>query len=179
MSEFEDLADISSDEEVPQGSDMLSSLMGGLMKSKSPMTSSIPLTRGTVGSAAYDFKSTISCVVTPHTTVAVDTGVCLDLAPGYYMQLLTRSSSALRNKTTSASGLLSTKDSIIILAGVIDEDYKAPIKVLIHNLGITDYRIEVGDKIAQGVIFEVGRLDNEIIEKPVDFVHEGFGSTGR
>lgn len=166
--------ELSSEEEVPQ-SNILSSLLDGFTSPS--MSSNIQLERGTKYSAGYDLRSTISLRVTPHTTVAIDTGVKLTIPQGYYMQLCTRSSIALRDKRISSSGITTTISSVIVLAGIIDSDYTGEIKVIVHNLGNTDYIVNVGDKIAQGIIHKFHTLDNEIIVKDDSFTHEGFGST--
>ena len=53
-------------------------------------------------------------------------------------------------------------------AGVIDEDYRRELGVVIFNFGDTDFQINIGDKIAQlmferiktPVALEVDTLDN-------------------
>ena len=65
-------------------------------------------------------------------------------------------------------------------AGVIDADYRGEVKVLLFNLGQTDFKIEEGDRIAQLIIEkctstelkEMGDLDD------TNRGDQGFGSTG-
>ena len=51
---------------------------------------------------------------------------------------------------------LAAKHSIDVGAGVIDADYRGPLKVLLFNLGETDFAINQGDRIAQLIIERVG-----------------------
>ena len=51
---------------------------------------------------------------------------------------------------------LAAKHSIDVGAGVIDADYRGPLKVLLFNLGETDFAINEGDRIAQLIIERVG-----------------------
>jgi dUTP pyrophosphatase len=48
---------------------------------------------------------------------------------------------------------LAYKKGIDVMAGVIDEDYRGEIGVILINLGQEDYNVIIGDKIAQ-IIFE-------------------------
>jgi deoxyuridine 5'-triphosphate nucleotidohydrolase len=50
---------------------------------------------------------------------------------------------------------LASKHSIDVGAGVIDADYRGPVKVLLFNLGETDFAINEGDRIAQLIIERV------------------------
>jgi dUTP pyrophosphatase len=175
ISKMSEEFELSSDEEVPQGSGLLAGLMGGFMEPK--MSSSTPLERGTRGSAGYDFKSIVSIIVPPKVAVTIETGISLALTPGYYMQLYTRSSIALRGKIVSSSGVTCTTESVIVLAGVIDSDYTGTVKVILYNLGNTNYVVKVGDKIAQGIIHKYHTFENEVIIKDETFEHTGFGST--
>eukprot|EP00470_Lotharella_oceanica_P015715 CAMPEP_0170198924 /NCGR_PEP_ID=MMETSP0040_2-20121228/69056_1 /TAXON_ID=641309 /ORGANISM="Lotharella oceanica, Strain CCMP622" /LENGTH=77 /DNA_ID=CAMNT_0010448993 /DNA_START=500 /DNA_END=733 /DNA_ORIENTATION=+ len=72
------------------------------------------------------------------------------------------------------------KNFIDIGAGVIDSDYRGPLKVLLFNFGNEDYQVSEGDKIAQlilekiciAAVTEVKELDST--KRGVG----GFGSTG-
>ncbi|MFH1412667.1 MAG: dUTP diphosphatase [bacterium] len=75
---------------------------------------------------------------------------------------------------------LSKKHGIHTLAGVIDSGYRGEIIITLANLGLVDYKIEKGQKIAQLLIQPIAIL--KIIEKKIDEQTErgssGFGSTG-
>lgn len=65
-------------------------------------------------------------------------------------------------------------------AGVIDADYRGQVKVLLFNLGDTDFAVSEGDRIAQLVleriytpeVLEVAELEESVRGAG------GFGSTG-
>ena len=44
---------------------------------------------------------------------------------------------------------LASKHSIDVGAGVIDADYRGPVKVLLFNLSNADFEVEPGDRVAQ------------------------------
>lgn len=91
---------------------------------------------------------------------------------------------------------LAAKHSIDVGAGVIDADYRGPVKVLLFNLGETDFAINEGDRIAQLIIERVSDstsclmcITNDgqiytpevlVVEQLPDSVRGagGFGSTG-
>ena len=66
-----------------------------------------------------------------------------------------------------------------MLAGVIDEDYRGEIGVILINHGWTDWTVYVGDKIAQ-IIFE--RYERVVFQEMDELSQTvrgegGFGST--
>ena len=75
---------------------------------------------------------------------------------------------------------LASKHSIATGAGVIDADYRGPVKVLLFNHGEADFEVKEGDRIAQLVleriftpdVVEVAELDATVRGAG------GFGSTG-
>lgn len=85
------------------------------------------------------------------------------------------------------SGLGKKGIGIVNAPGVIDAGYTGRIGVTLINHAETPYRVEVGDKIAQLVVVELGaltasRVDPEVFEKAAggyDRGEKGFGSSGR
>ena len=47
---------------------------------------------------------------------------------------------------------LASKHSIDVGAGVIDADYRGPVKVLLFNLSDVDFKVAVGERVAQLII---------------------------
>lgn len=97
-----------------------------------------------------------------------DTGVHVELPPGYY------------GKIESKSGLNVNHD-IVSCGGVIDEGYTGSIKVKLYNLGNKPYIVHEGDKIAQLIIQPYSVPELEIVDKLRETPRgeNGFGSTGR
>ena len=50
---------------------------------------------------------------------------------------------------------LASKHSIDVGAGVIDADYRGPVKVLLFNLSEVDFKVEVGERVAQLIVERV------------------------
>jgi len=125
-------------------------------------------THGSALSAGYDLYSSESTIVKPGDRSLVSTGLAIQVPPGCYGRIAPRSG-------------LAVKYGIDVGAGVIDEDYRGHVKVLLFNHGKEDFRISKGDRIAQ-LILEIIALRG--IVKVVDELTEttrginGFGSTG-
>ncbi|KAG9725676.1 hypothetical protein KCU73_g13093, partial [Aureobasidium melanogenum] len=65
-------------------------------------------------------------------------------------------------------------------AGVIDADYRGPLKVLLFNLGETDFAINEGDRIAQLIVERIYTPEVLVVDQLPESVRGagGFGSTG-
>lgn len=119
--------------------------------------------------AGFDFHALESCVIKARMHALVRTGLCMEIAPGYEIQVRSRSGLALKHK-------------IIVLntPGTIDSDYRGELQVILANFGENDFHIQAGDRIAQGIVQALPQV--RIIE--VDSLNEtergsnGFGSTG-
>lgn len=46
------------------------------------------------------------------------------------------------------------KKRLLVLAGIIDEDYTGEIKICLYSLGRTPQRIETGDRISQIILLQ-------------------------
>lgn len=77
---------------------------------------------------------------------------------------------------------LAVKNFIDVGAGVIDEDYRGEVKVLLFNFGEQPFKVSPGDRIAQLLVEPVmqPRLE-QVAESALDSTERGeggFGSTG-
>ena len=120
------------------------------------------------GDAGYDLFSAGEYVAAPRQSVRVDTGLHLEIPPGYVGLIKDRSSVA-------AAGLHAT-------AGVIDSSYRGELKILLLNAGAEDYTIKVGQKIAQLLVVPVYVAAVEMVESLEALSASergagGFGST--
>ena len=77
--------------------------------------------------------------------VMVDTDISIAVPMGTYGRVAPRSG-------------LASKHSIHTGAGVIDADYRGPVKVLLFNLSGEEFRVETGDRIAQLIVERVRLL---------------------
>ena len=91
-------------------------------------------TRGTPSSAGYDVRACEDVVVGAGSWRAVDTGVALSFASDCYCRVAPRSG-------------LAFKHGIDVFAGVVDCDYKLPVKVILMNHGTDDFAVRRGDRL--------------------------------
>ncbi len=106
-------------------------------------------------------------VITAHTTVAVPTGISMEIPEGFVGLIWDKSS-------IGAKGLKT-------LGGVVDSEYRGEVKVVVHNLNNEDIIFEHGQKIAQMLIQKVELVDIEEVTDLSSTVRGegGFGSTGK
>jgi dUTP pyrophosphatase len=119
--------------------------------------------------AGMDLRSIAAVVLTPGVAQAVPTGLSIELPVGYEGQVRPRSGLALKHSIMVAN-----------TPGTIDPGYRGEIRVILLNLGVNEYKIEKGDRIAQLVIakyepveWEEGELNDSVRGAG------GFGSSGR
>lgn len=132
--------------------------------------------------AGFDVFADESVTIHNGETVAISTGIAIEIPDGYYGRLKARSG-------------LTRKTSLRIQEGTIDSSYRGEVKIIAeikdYEQGVSrfgyitssrtiDYRIEKGMKIAQLIIqpvphFEIVEAD-ELSES--DRGENGFGSTG-
>lgn len=118
--------------------------------------------------AGLDLRAKERVKIWPGMSATIDTGVHIELPPGYY------------GKIESKSGL-NVNHSIVSCGGTIDEPYRGSIVVKLYNLGDKSYVFEPGDKVAQLVIQHYIAPSIEIVDKlsDTDRGSNGFGSTGK
>lgn len=122
--------------------------------------------RGSDEAAGYDLYSYESETVVPKQIKLIDTGISIRVPEGTYGRIAPRSSVS--------------KKGILINAGVIDRDYRGPVKVMVHNLSNNDYVINKNDRIAQLILEQIKTPPVELVEELDDTERGdgGFGSTG-
>ena len=98
-------------------------------------------TRGSPTSARLDLYSSKSAIIPPNAIRLIDLDISLELPPQTYSQIQSRSSMAIKD--------------IITLGGVIDSDYRGPVKVIIKNASTIPYTVTKGDRIAQLIIHQI------------------------
>ena len=124
--------------------------------------------RKSAGAAGYDLSACEAVVIPPASRALVNTGVAVAVPDGTYGRVAPRSGLATRG--------------VAVGAGVIDADYRGPVKVLLFNHSSTDsLTIEVGDRIAQLVIEVIRTPAVEIVSQlpSAERGEAGFGSTGK
>ncbi|MGN8493505.1 dUTP diphosphatase [Helicobacter pylori] len=123
----------------------------------------------THGSSGFDLHAVEEVMIKPHSVGLVKIGICLSLEVGYELQVRTRSGLALNHQVV-----------VLNSPGTVDNDYRGEIKVILANLSDKDFKVQVGDRIAQGVVQKTYKA--EFIEcERLDETSRGsggFGSTG-
>ena len=117
--------------------------------------------------SAYDLYVDDYVDINPGKTVALTTGIALEIPEGWGVQLYSR------------SGLAS--EGLFVVGGVIDSGYRGQIKVLLYNSTKDIYPFQLGDRIAQFKIHPV--YEAQFVESDYLSTSErgekGFGSSGR
>ncbi len=119
--------------------------------------------------AGFDLAIPAVQVLEPHAQIMIDLEFALEIPPGWYGQVLGRSSVFQRG--------------ISIHPGVIDADYRGSIRLLVRNDGPMPQHLQRGERLAQLMILPVP----EVTLTPVtpEELSEtargqgGLGSTGR
>ena len=170
---------ISSEEEVPDFTSPIKGLLGSLLEPEAKLTSDPPLARATRGSAGYDLTAEVQVDIQPETNALVLTKQKFTVDENYYVQLYTRSSTALHGAVKTATGIKYSAHGVSVEAGVIDSDYKLFTGVVMRNHSKDRiFSVRPGDKIAQAIIHKIHFFDNELPPlKGDEFEHTGFGST--
>jgi dUTP pyrophosphatase len=118
--------------------------------------------------AGWDLFSVESCVIPANGKNVVPVGLKLAyIEPGYWI------------KVSSRSGL-SFKNSILAHPGVIDQNYRGDLGVLLYNHSSADYTVNKGDRVAQLVLhFNIQMKVEWGTVQQTDRGEKGFGSSGK
>ena len=124
-------------------------------------------TRGSAFAAGYDIYSSQNTTVPARGRAMVETDISIAVPEGTYGRVAPRSG-------------LAAKHSIDTGAGVIDADYRGPVKVILFNFSEVDFEIKEGDRIAQLILERIYNPEVLVVEKLPESVRGagGFGSTG-
>jgi dUTP pyrophosphatase len=122
--------------------------------------------------SGFDLRAhlTENIILSPMERKLIPTGLYFELPESYELQIRSRSG-------------LAVKHGIGVLTGTVDNAYRGEVHVLLINFGNEPFKIENGDRIAQGIL--VPRLSTEFgLLVKVEEINEtkrgvgGFGSTG-
>lgn len=142
-------------------------------------------TRATPGSVGLDIYACEPAILWPGGSVEIATGLAIELPDPFTTHVPSVDGSGLARVAFQAqvqgrSGLAFRYD-IVTHTGTIDADYRGELGVKLWNLGGSEWRVEIGDRVAQLVVSMV------VLPIPieVEYLNEskrsdrGFGSTGR
>ncbi|NXK03576.1 DUT protein, partial [Herpetotheres cachinnans] len=124
--------------------------------------------RGSARAAGYDLYSAYDCVIPPMEKAVVKTDIQIALPSGCYGRIAPRSG-------------LAAKHFIDVGAGVIDEDYRGNVGVVLFNFGKETFEVKKGDRIAQLICERIFYPELEEVQALDDTERGegGFGSTGK
>jgi len=122
----------------------------------------------TDGSSGVDIEAGESVRIFSETWQKVRTGLYFEIPEGFEMQVRSR------------SGLASRGIIIMNQPGTLDSDYRGELILIVHNLQKESYKIDKGDRIAQGVFVAVERAQFTLVDALNDTSRGegGLGSTG-
>lgn len=122
----------------------------------------------TTGSAGFDLAAAESCTLQPFERAKIPTGLAFAVPEGYELNIRNRSGITL-------------KTPLVVYEGTVDSDFRGEVHIIVQNLSNTVFHIYEGERIAQGVISPVMKV--EFIQKThLDSTERGaggFGSTGK
>ncbi|KAF1392620.1 hypothetical protein PFLUV_G00029960 [Perca fluviatilis] len=125
-------------------------------------------TRGSTKAAGYDLYSAYDYTIGPMDKTIVKTDIQIAVPHGCYGRVAPRSG-------------LAAKYFIDVGAGVVDEDYRGNVGVVLFNFSKDTFDVKKGDRVAQLVCERICYPDL-VEQKTLDETERGdggFGSTGR
>ncbi len=109
--------------------------------------------------------------VYPGESVILRTGIKIAVPHGYMFEIKNRSSVA-------------AKKGLLVGACVVDSGYKGEVFINLHNVGSEPRDLQVGDKIAQGVLVPVVHFrpravdEKDLFNDPITISNRGEGALG-
>lgn len=124
--------------------------------------------KGSARAAGYDLYSAYDYTIPPMEKTLVKTDIQIALPSGCYGRVAPRSG-------------LAAKHFIDVGAGVIDEDYRGNLGVVLFNFGKEKFEVKKGDRIAQLICERIFYPEIEEVQVLDDTERGsgGFGSTGK
>lgn len=124
---------------------------------------------GTTKAAAFDLQCLESVTILPHSHVIIETGLRAKIPTGYSLLFWSRSG-------------LSAGHGVEKGAGLIDQDFRLPLKVILFNHGDRPVMFSAGDRVVQAILLKTQQADIQWGEFP-EYDDEsdrmgGLGSTG-
>lgn len=124
-------------------------------------------TRGSLKSAGLDLRSAYYYIIPPKDKMLIKTDLEIEVPEGTYGRIAARSGLAINN-------------FIDVGAGVIDEDYRGNVGIVLFNHSNDEFIINKGDKIAQLICEKILYPKVKIVNNLSKTIRsdKGFGSTG-
>ena len=126
------------------------------------------------GAAGFEIRAAVAAdkpvTLATGERALIPSGFSIAVPDGFELQVRPRSGLAMRHGVT-----------VLNAPGTVDSDYRGEVMVLLVNLGGEPFRIERGERIAQGILAPVARAELVEAETLPDTMRGtgGIGSTGR
>ena len=130
-------------------------------------------TRGSAAAAGWDLYAYLpdksSIVISPHTTVKIETGIAMAIQNGYEGEIRPRSGIATKRALAPINA-----------PGTVDADYRGPVIVALHNYSEVIQTVDHSERIAQILFNKVPTAALTLVYEldDTDRGEGGFGSTG-
>ncbi len=124
----------------------------------------------TTGAAGFDLAASEDITIPPGRTALVPTGLVIEVPTGMFLGIFARSSTPLKRGLMVANGV-----------GVVDSDYCGAtdeVKIAVLNVTVAPVTVKTGDRIAQGILLPITRVDWDEVGSGERRSRGGFGSTG-
>jgi len=121
----------------------------------------------TKDAAGMDLKSAEEVCIKTGKYAVVTTGLAMEFPSGYEAQIRPRSGLAAKNGVT-----------VLNSPGTIDADYRGEVKIILINHGPEDFKINVGDRIAQMVIAKIEQAKISVTSNDLTETARGNGGLG-
>lgn len=132
------------------------------------LKSTKPLFKAHKWDAGFDVESEDEVIIPAGESVLINTGLHLEIPPGWVGVLKSRSG-------------LSVKFKLEVGAGVIDSGFEGEVRVHLYNFGIDDYKVMKGNRIAQLLLLPVPDVEWIVVSEldgSSSRGEKGFGSSG-
>ena len=125
--------------------------------------------RASEHASGFDIFSAQKTILKAKSFQLISTGFAIEMPQSMEAQIRPRSGLAIKHGIT-----------ILNSPGTIDADYRGEIKVILINHSDTDFKIEIGTRIAQIVFSKIVETEFEQVENLNESIRgeNGFGSTG-
>lgn len=131
----------------------------------------VPLpTYHSAGAAAFDLAAAEDATVAPGEVRLIGTGLVVEVPAGHCLAIVARSSLPVRKGLMVANGV-----------GVVDSDYCGPadeVKVEVVNITREPVNVRRGERLAQGLVLAVARVEWDEVDQARMPSRGGFGATG-
>jgi dUTP pyrophosphatase len=117
-----------------------------------------------------ELESSLSIVLNPNDRLLIGCGYSVAIPKGYMLEIRSRSGNALKK------GLV-----VLNSPGTVDSDYRGEVGVILINKSNKEITINLGDKVAQGVIVKHETASFEIVDElgETERGEGGYGSTDK